>query len=108
MTNNPGFGVLALEGPLTIRQAATLKEQLLAGLATADAVALEIAATSEADLSFIQLVESARLHASLHDKQLRLSRPVEGQVRETLERAGLTAAMSPESREFWLHEKEIR
>ena len=100
--------VLELDRALTIRQAAALKEKMLAALIAADAVELAIVPDSEADLSFIQLVESARIHASLQSKQLSLASPAEGQVLETLQRAGLMTGMSSESRAFWLHEKEVR
>jgi putative two-component system response regulator len=110
MTTNPprGQDVLELDRALTIRQAAALKDKLLAALAGADSVELAIEPDAEADLSFIQLVESARIHAALKSKQLRLSTPAGGQVLETLQRAGLMTGMSSESRAFWLHEKEIR
>ncbi|MGV3551031.1 HD domain-containing phosphohydrolase [Rhizobium sp.] len=110
MTTNPtrSAEVLELDRTLTIRQAASLKEKMLAAFGAADAVELALAPDSEADLSFVQLIESARIHASLQNKQLRLASPVEGQVLETLQRAGLMTGMTPASRAFWLHEKEIR
>lgn len=98
--------VLELDRALTIRQAAALKEKMLAAFAAADAVELAIEADAEADLSFVQLIEAARIHAAMESKELRLASPAGGQVLETLERAGLMTNMSPASRAFWLHEKE--
>lgn len=98
--------VLDLEPTLTIRQAAALKTMLLAALDRAEAVELAIDANAEADLSFVQLIESARLQASLRSKTLRLASPARGRVLETVQRAGLTTDMSSQSRAFWLHEKE--
>lgn len=98
--------VLELDRSLTIRQAAALKEKVLGALVASDAVELAIEPDAEADLSFIQLVESARIHAAMHSKRLHLASPAEGQVLETLQRAGLMTGMSSESRGFWLHEKE--
>jgi hypothetical protein len=108
MTTNAlqSSGVLELDGALTIRQAAVLKQKMLDALAAADAVQLSIAADAEADLSFVQMIEVARIDAARQRKQLRLSAPASGQVLQTLQRAGLTTGMSAESREFWLHEKE--
>jgi putative two-component system response regulator len=98
--------VLELDRVLTIRQAAALKEKLLGALVASDTVELAIEPDAEADLSFIQLVESARIHAAMHSKRLHLASPAEGQVLETLQRAGLMSGMSSESRGFWFHEKE--
>lgn len=98
--------VVELDPVLTIRHAAALKEMLLAALDRTDAVELAIDENAEADLSFVQLIESARLQASLRSKSLRLASPAGGQVLKTLRRAGLTTDMSSQSRAFWLHEKE--
>lgn len=102
--NNPA--VLQLEPILTIRHGSMLKEKLLSALSGSDAVALSIDNNSEADLCFVQLVEAARLQAARQGKTLSLTSPVEGSVRETLERAGLTTGMTSQSRAFWFHEKE--
>ncbi|MBX9455098.1 MAG: STAS domain-containing protein [Rhizobium sp.] len=98
--------VLQLEPILTIRHGSVLKDKLLAALSRSDAVELSIDKNSEADLSFVQLIEAARLQASRQGKALSLASPVEGSVLETLERAGLTTAMTSQSRAFWFHEKE--
>ena len=108
MTTNPPRSqeVLELDRTLTIRQAAALKEKVLGAFAISDAVELAIEPDAEADLSFIQLIESARIHAAMQSKRLHLASPAQGQVLETLQRAGLMTSMSSESRAFWLHEKE--
>lgn len=106
-TNTPrSQEVLELDRVLTIRQAAALREKVLGAFAASDAVELAIEPDAEADLSFIQLVESARIHAAMQSKRLHLASPAQGQVLETLQRAGLMTSMSSESRAFWLHEKE--
>ncbi|WFS03605.1 hypothetical protein [Rhizobium tumorigenes] len=64
-------------------------------------------ANAEADLSFVQLIESARMDARAAGKRMRLASPATGSVLKVLKRGGFTDAQSAEDAQFWLHQ-EVR
>lgn len=96
---------LAFGTSLTIANAATLHKLLLDELEARASVVIDLPETAEVDLSFVQLIESARLSAALEGKAIVTSAPAGPGLRSILERAGFTAVMSPESRAFWFHER---
>jgi hypothetical protein len=96
---------LALGTSLTIGHAATLHRLLLDEFEARSSVVIDLPEDAQVDLSFIQLIESARLSAALQDKQFTTSAPASGRLRSILERAGFTTDMSAESRAFWFHER---
>ena len=73
---------------------------------TQGTVLLSIADDAEVDLSFLQLVHAARLHAAAEGRTIALDRPAGGNLLSTLERAGFLFEADPRDREFWLHRKE--
>lgn len=89
-------------GELTIKSASDLKERLLKSLSGASAVRANVAPDTIIDLTFLQLIESARRTAREGGCDFRLAAPAAGQLLETLERGGFLAA--PGQREFWLME----
>ena len=68
-------------------------------------VVVVLNAASEFDLSFIQLLEAARMHAAATSKTLSLSSPAGGELREQLARGGFLSRTS--DREFWLQSGEV-
>jgi hypothetical protein len=64
-------------------------------------IVLELDDAGEADLSFIQLVESARVAAAGAGGRLQLARPADGAVRTVLERGGFLDPAFPERTAFW-------
>lgn len=76
---------LVLEGPLTVRTIASIRDSLLDAMASHDAVELDCAAAVSVDLSFVQLLLAARRSARQGGKQLRLAAPAEGVLRAALE-----------------------
>jgi MFS superfamily sulfate permease-like transporter len=62
-------------------------------------VRLKLDAVTDADLTFVQLVESARRFAAAEGKSFAVT-PAPDSLRELLERGGFVA--SPEDRSFWL------
>lgn len=58
----------------------------------------------DVDLSFLQTVEAARRHAAEQGGEVALSDPAGDQVRDALDRSGLSATFTPADRHFWLHE----
>ncbi|WP_092751591.1 STAS domain-containing protein [Rhizobium aethiopicum] len=71
-----------------------------------DTVIISIPEGAEADLSFIQLIESSRRQAKANGKTFRLSSPASGSVLKVLERAGFIESFDKEDKNFWLH-KEV-
>lgn len=89
--------------PQTVRTIAGLHKSLLQALQKCRTVQLGLQAGTETDLTFVQLVEAARRHATAKGKAIALKEPASGSLREVLERGGFLAA--PAARSFWLHEK---
>ena len=100
------FGIIEFVGELTIRTIADAHQRLSAALAESSVVKAEVAADAAVDLSFVQLLESARRTARETGVAFDLATPAAGQLREALERGGFLAA--PEDRGFWLAQTEGR
>ena len=62
---------------------------------------IDIADVTEMDLTLIQLIESARLSAAQSGTEIRLSRPAQGLVLETLNRGGFLSDPMDERTRFW-------
>jgi hypothetical protein len=107
MTNvhDQGPAVLDLGKSLTIAHAARLRLLLLDALDAPAPVVVAWPDDAEADLSFVQLIESTRLLAAIKRRDISTRAPAGGCVLSLLERAGLTTDMAPESRAFWFHER---
>ena len=84
--------------PLSIKAAADIKQLILTALRENTSVKLRLPKDAAADLSFIQLIESARLYAEQNNKQLSLIGPVAQQILDLLAAAGF----GTETNEFWL------
>lgn len=69
-----------------------------------DAIEIDAAAVTEADLSLVQLLLAARKAAQQSGKTLVLARPVSGALRDVLLRGGFLAPGAPRKEEdaFWL------
>lgn len=99
---------LSLPASLSIRGMNAIHENLLTALSKNDVVALEIAENADADLSFIQVIEAARIYAQSQGKSLSLAKPANENVINTLRRGGFLTNMEEASRVFWLHGKDIQ
>jgi MFS superfamily sulfate permease-like transporter len=91
---------------LSIRNVSDLHTKISDVFRNNNEIIFEIPASAEADLSFVQLVESARRQAKTEGKSLRLSSPVGERVLKVLERAGLAETFTADDARFWLH-KEV-
>jgi hypothetical protein len=69
-------------------------------------VRAQVAENAVIDLTFVQLIESARRTARETGAAFALATPAAGQLRETLERGGFLA--SADDQEFWLMKSEDR
>lgn len=98
-----GAGRVAIEGELTVRHAAAVREQLLAALRGNQEVHLDLTGVSELDSAGVQLLLAAGESAVAAGKVLRLSgfsRP----VIDVLELLGLTDTVAGEQRREPDHE----
>ncbi|MGL3608166.1 STAS domain-containing protein [Rhizobium sp. G187] len=106
--HEPAPAPLEVGKNLTIAHAATLRELLLCELEARPLLEITLPEDAEIDLSFIQVMESARLSAALQDKQFSMRTPASANLMRVLERAGFTTDMTSESRAFWFHEGTIQ
>jgi hypothetical protein len=97
---------ISLPEVLSIRNVLDLSATISSEIESKYRIILEIPSSAEADLSFVQLVESARRQAKLQGKTLTLSSPVGERILKVLERAGFVEAFTAEDAKFWLH-KEV-
>ena len=95
-----------LSGALTVREIKVIHARVAAALHQYPAVTLDCSNASAVDLSFIQLVLSARKSAEGAGKKLALAQGAQGALRNALLQAGMIAqdddAPAP-GQEFWVH-----
>ncbi len=99
---------ISLPNVLLIRNISDIHNNITARLQDSKTLVLEVPPDAEADLSFVQLLESARIHAKSAGKTLRLSSPASGSVLKVLQRGGFIDAFSAEDAQFWLHQEVVR
>jgi hypothetical protein len=95
---------LALPANLTVRAIISAREDLLKFMDAHDAATIALADDVQVDISFIQMIEAARIHAETVGKRIALSQPATGALLETLRRSGFLEGMSAEDAKFWLHQ----
>ncbi len=98
------LSVVALAGVIDVRSVQDSFEKLRAAAATGAALHIDLAQVTEADLTFLQLIESARRTAREAGTVVRLSDPAPDHLRETLRRAGFLSDPPDERTRFWLGE----
>ncbi len=94
--------VLEFSGPATIRQAADAHARLMAAVAGDGPVVLDVSQAAPADVSFVQLVESARRTLAEAGRDLTLTAPADGALRDVLDRGGFLAGDDDARRQFWI------
>lgn len=103
MTSEPvETGRLALAGALTIRDVPRIQARMRDALTGHHSVMIDCAAATEIDLSFIQLVLSARKSAAAAGKSVSFIPPERDVLAEVLERAGLTGPQC-DDQHFWFN-----
>ncbi len=90
--------------PLTIRQAHELKQLVLGALKDCSALTLRLPSGSAVDLSFVQLIEAARVYAVRAGIRLSLANPAEEELVHLLQSAGLP----PAAQTFWSSAEQTR
>jgi MFS superfamily sulfate permease-like transporter len=91
---------LRLSAPLTIRRADEIAEALLGAIEANEALALDLPEDGPFDLSFVQIVEAARVHARAQGKTITLASPAAGPLLQILDDAGFLSASTTST--FWL------
>ncbi|WP_085738319.1 STAS domain-containing protein [Rhizobium sp. CIAT894] len=91
---------------LSIRSVSELYLKFSDAFQGRDTIVIDIPESAEADLSFVQLIESSRRQAKSDGKTFKLSTPARGSVLKVLERAGFIESFDQEDAKFWLH-KEV-
>ena len=94
--------IIRFSDNVTISNISDAHDILLAAFERENSVTIEIDGLEEADLTFIQLIESARKSAAEGGRSIQLRKPAEGAVLQVLQRGGF---LDPEDRDrmnFWL------
>lgn len=94
---------IGFESDLTIRNATALKAALFERFQESGKVSLELNPDAAVDLSFLQLLSSARSSARASGGELTLAAPASPALRNVLLRAGFIESASAEDLKFWLH-----
>ncbi|CDN56454.1 Hypothetical protein RG1141_CH41400 [Neorhizobium galegae bv. officinalis bv. officinalis str. HAMBI 1141] len=93
---------------LTVRTIATVQREILQFLDKTASATIELDDDCQVDISFIQLMEAARIYAVAAGKQIALARPASGPTLDVLKRSGFLDGMSAEDLKFWLHQGGIQ
>jgi hypothetical protein len=94
---------ISLDGARTVRTADQSHSLLLEAFRNASSITVDCSQITEADLSLVQLLLSARKSAAAGGKRLSLSHAAEGALGSVLTRGGFLSADAPAGqRAFWL------
>jgi anti-anti-sigma regulatory factor len=94
--------IVRFSGSLNVSNISDAHDILLEALEQNDSLAIDIDGLEEADLTFVQLIESARRSAAEAECSIVLRQPAQGAVLQVLQRGGF---LDPEDRDranFWL------
>lgn len=94
-----------IEAPtvLTVRTINDFAEKLRSQIDVLSDAKLSFEHCEELDLSALQLVEAARVHATAFGKSLTLLEPARGPLRDLLGRAGFLTDLTAADTDFWFH-----
>jgi ABC-type transporter Mla MlaB component len=96
-------GVIAFSGPATIPHVADAWTRLSAAVAAGGDLVVDVSGVTGADLSFVQLLESARASSAQQGATVRLAQPADGALRDVLDRGGFLDGANAERLQFWTH-----
>jgi len=88
---------------VSLRSVESLRLALLDGFSQDSAIEVDASAVTDADLSFIQLIEAARVHAKHQNLSFRLNSPANAVVTALLTRAGFLTEPNADDIDFWFH-----
>jgi len=93
---------------LTVRTITAVQQEMLHFIDRNTSATIEFADDCQVDISFLQLVEAARIYAGTAGKPIALAAPAKGPVLDALRRAGFLDGMTAEDAKFWLHKGGIQ
>ncbi len=96
------YASVSLDGELDIQTIVRAHAVMLEAFQTQDAVVLDITGVTSVDLTFIQLIEAARVTAVQTGKTFKLTAAAPEPVVEALQRSCLLTTPSDERTAFWL------
>jgi anti-anti-sigma regulatory factor len=94
--------LISFVGDVTVSNITQAHDELGAVLRQDGPVVVDIDGVSETDLTFVQLLESARRKAAETGRDLTLRHPAGGAVLEVLRRGGFLDKETSERAQFWL------
>ena len=97
---SPGSRI-ELSGDLTISSMNSLHERITAAFMEDGPIEIVVDDNADVDISFVQLIESARNTAKQRGVTLALAAPAEGQLLNTLMRGGFIDEKSGSPSPFW-------
>ncbi len=100
--SSPGQDAISFVGDVTISNIGAAHDELGAALRLSEAIIVDIGSVDETDLTFVQLIESARRKAAETGRDFTLRHPADGGVLEVLRRGGFLDDESSERAKFWL------
>ena len=99
---------LELSQNLTVRAITAIQQEMLQFIDSNKSSTIAIADDCQVDLSFVQLMEAARIYAGTAGKGIALAAPASGSLLDVLKRGGFLEGMSAEDAKFWLHQGGIQ
>jgi anti-anti-sigma regulatory factor len=102
LLSDVGERTISFAGEVTISNIGEAHEQLGALLREQQAVTIDVEDLTETDLTFVQLLESARRKAGENGGRLSLNKPAAGALLEVLRRGGFLDDDTSDRAQFWL------
>jgi hypothetical protein len=87
---------------VTISNISAAHDLLSTALECNNSIIVDIAGLEEADLTFVQLIESARRSAAEGGRSIRLQQAADGAVLQVLQRGGFLDPEDRDRTDFWL------
>jgi hypothetical protein len=97
-----GVRTISFAGEVTISNIGGAREQLVSLLCQQGDVVVAVEDLTETDLTFVQLLESARRKAGENGIGLSLNTPAAGSLLEVLRRGGFLDDETSDRAQFWL------
>jgi anti-anti-sigma regulatory factor len=102
LLSDVGKIAISFAGEVTISNIGEAHGQLGALLREQKAMIIDVENLTETDLTFVQLLESARRKASENGSRLSLNKPAAGALLEVLRRGGFLDDATSDRAQFWL------
>lgn len=100
-----GDFVVELPQQVSIRQISNIHATIMSSLETAHCAVFSLPENAEVDLTFVQLLISARKYAAQSGKEIRLAAPASGPLLGVLEDGGFLDDPAQDDAAFWLHKE---